>query len=530
MPRDLLLGTDGTQLKNITLPQYPDSSWDWIEGAPETNDDDLYSRVAAVYSVANKTADAVANIPFVLLDKQGDEVDKSDNWQNKVGFMKKPRELLKLWRMSLFFTNTAYGFMEGNKVVKSLRYLVPTSIDPKVDISEGLVGFYRTIKNQKQYYPLKENKGNERFPNWVEVPDPRIFYMFKLDHTTEIVPSKHSEYRALMAAAGVLFYADYYVQNFFQRGGIKPTMLMVKGVPTREERERIEKIWDKLIHGWHKYLGKIFNAESVEPHIIGEGIDNIKDSELHREKLEDIAIASGMPMSLLISESANYATAKVEYMTWFRDKIIPDVRFMEECMNEQLFEPLGLQWQFQPEITNTGTQEEHERAGAYAALVASNIKPSVAAQMLGYELPPDYVEYTMLDVDYYEMLERKAAASAVDMPQIAEPKPPKDQVKPDLEKTPVPKSVPTLLTIEQLRELELWQSFAFRKLKRDEDLAFPFVCKELPEHIATDIRDKLPQCKTERDIERVFNMDAPRHDDGLKELAEALNKAVGGVV
>jgi hypothetical protein len=84
-----------------------------------------------------------------------------------------------------------------------------------------------------------------------------------------------------------------------------------------------------------------------------------------------------------------------------------------------------------------------------------------------------------------------------------------------------------VLTIDQLRELELWQSFAFRKLKRGEDLDFPFVCKELPEHVATDIREKLPQCKTERDIERAFNMDAPqRNDDGLKELAEALNKAV----
>jgi hypothetical protein len=517
MPNDLLLGLNGTQVKNIDLPQYPDSAWDWIEGAPETKDEDLYSRVAAVFSVAHKTADTVANMPFALYDSADNEYDTSDDWQNKVKFMPRPRELLKLWRMSLFFSNAAYGFMEGNRAIKNLRYIKASSITPIVDKWEGLQGFKRRIGSESRTFSLD---------------DRRIFWLWRLDHTTELLPSLHTEFKALMAAAGVLFYADYYVQNFFQRGGIKPTMLMVKGVPTREEREKIEGIWDKLVHGWHKYLGKIFNAEAVEPHVIGEGIDNIKDSALHAQKLEDIAIASGMPLSLLLANSANYATAEVEYRTWFRDKIIPDCRFIEEGMNEQLFTPLGLRFKFLPNITDTGTAEEQERAGAYAALVASNIKPSVAAQMLGYELPPDYDEYEMLDADYYEMLERKAitsgmGATAIETPEIQEPKPPKPNVVPPVDKAPTPKSAPTLLTIEQLRELELWQSFAFRKLKRGEGLDFPFVCKELPEQIATDIRELLPSCKTEREIERAFNMDAPRReDDSLKELAEALNKAV----
>ena len=34
---------DGDQVKNITLPNYPDSAWNWIEGAPERSDDELYA-------------------------------------------------------------------------------------------------------------------------------------------------------------------------------------------------------------------------------------------------------------------------------------------------------------------------------------------------------------------------------------------------------------------------------------------------------------------------------------------------------
>mgnify|MGYP001343530431 CR=1 FL=1 len=76
--------TDGSTLKSIDFPQYPDSAWDWIEGAPETKDDELFARVAAVFRAANLSADAVSNLPFALLDRAGEVYDASDDWQNKV--------------------------------------------------------------------------------------------------------------------------------------------------------------------------------------------------------------------------------------------------------------------------------------------------------------------------------------------------------------------------------------------------------------------------------------------------------------
>ena len=74
--------------------------------------------------MANLSAEAIANVPFAVL-KGDQEFDTSDDWQNKVGFLPNIRELLRLWRLSLFMTNSAYGFMEGNRVSKNLRYVVP---------------------------------------------------------------------------------------------------------------------------------------------------------------------------------------------------------------------------------------------------------------------------------------------------------------------------------------------------------------------------------------------------------------------
>ena len=134
MPKTLHYFTDGATVKNIDLPQYPDSAWNWITGNPDdTKDDELYAKVAAVYRVANMTADACANVPFAIM--RGDkEVDNSESWQNIIGFMENPRELLRLWSLSLFMPNSAYGLLEdGARTRSRLRYIVPTSITPVVE-------------------------------------------------------------------------------------------------------------------------------------------------------------------------------------------------------------------------------------------------------------------------------------------------------------------------------------------------------------------------------------------------------------
>lgn len=507
--------TNGTTIKNIDFPQYPDAAWDWIEGAPKTKDSELFSRVAAVFRAANLSADAIAGLPFALVDKSGNDYDVSDDWQNRVGFMPNPREILRLWRMSLFMTGSAYGFMEGNQVKKRLRYIVPTTITPKVNASDGLVGFKRKVGNETVEYNIK---------------DKRIVYIWRLDHTTELLPSENTEFKALMAAAGVLYYADYYVQNFFQRGGIKPTMLLVKGVSNPQDREKIENIWDKVVHGWYKYLGKVFNADAIEPHVIGDGIDNMKESALHQEKISDIAMAAGMPLSLLLSNSANYATAQTEYLQWFRDSVTPWANFMADQLNDQLFTPLGLKLDFRPEITDPGQEDETQRAGAFQAYVNAGVKPSIAAQIVGVELP-NGIEYEDLDPEEVE-------PETETQPTTDEEDEEGEEGEEAEQQQPVP--VRFMPNIEQVRELALWQSMALRKFKRHEAMDFPFACKVIPEDIAELIRERLADAKDIETVKAAFDVERAKHvavksnepieiTTELAELAEALGRAAEAV-
>lgn len=379
--------TDG--VKSIDLPQFPNEAWTFYSGDNSEGKEDFYGRVSSVFRAFNITADVTAAIPFALVDKSGNDYDISTEWENKVGFMKYPKELIRLWRMSLSATNSAYGFMENIRGEgKNLRYILPSSITPLLDREHGngLIGFKRTVGTRSDEYALgKKNP---------------IFWMWRRDHTTELLPAKATQFQALCAAAGILYYSDNHIQAFFKRGGIKPTMLVLKGMTTKDQIEKIEGIWTKIISGAYKYLGKVFQgvdaSGGLEALPIGEGVDNLKDETLTRSKVEDIAMAMGIPLSIMLANSANYATAQVEYKSWYDTSLAPWCSFMAEEMTDKLFKPLNLRFEFRPEMTDPGQEDEVARASAYSTYVNAGIKPSIAAQVIGMELPQG-IEFATLD-------------------------------------------------------------------------------------------------------------------------------------
>jgi len=485
------LYTDGESIKNITLPQYPNEAWTFTSEAPEMAADELYATVAAVFRAANLNAQGVASLPFALVQENGEDYDTSEAWENKIGFMEDPKELIRLWRLSLFMYNQAYGFMERIDGSENLRYIVSKTINPIVTSEDGLIGFTRTVGTRKTDYQLGD--------------DCPIFYIWRLDHTTELLPSPNSEFKALMSAAGVLWRADEHSRRFLKRGGIKPSILHVKGTPSADDRKLIEKAFDRLINNYYKYKAKVFNAETVEVQTIGEGLESFANDKFIQSKLEDIAMAAGIPLSLLLANSANRATAEIEYLLWFKQTVVPWAEFMAEVMNDQLFEPLGLRFEFRPENTDIGQEDETERATAYATYIGTGMLPSVAAQTLGIELPAN-VEYE--DLDKMVIVEEQEPAEVEDVIDIRSFTP----------------------SLEQYAEMKLWQEFAFRKYKRGDSLEFKFEVKTLPDEIADIIRDRLAGAEGEDGIKAAYTLDGlpevEQVDPAMLKLAEAINRAV----
>jgi hypothetical protein len=530
-----LIMTDGVNQKAVNLLTSEDPTvWNYFSGMPKSDQNVLYSRVAAAFRAYNLKANTVGNMPFVLLDESGEEFDNSATWENNVGFLPNPSELFRLDTLSYMATNTVYNLRTSDALgykVKGLYHAVATTFLPVTNAVTGALDY------------IERNTGTtiERYTP----EDKRLVRMWRLDHTTEVLPSPNTEAAAIMNAAGEVYFADLWIKHFYQRGGIRPTLIAMKGLISPEAKEEKEKKWSDWLRGLGQYtwkIARIFNAESVDVKAFGDGVGDLKDNNVYKDAIANIAMGTGMPLSLLMANSANYATSKEEKATWYENDIIPLCNWIAYHYNEQVFKPLNLFMEFHPETLDPQQEDETERAQAANTFMDFLGKcPTFdifigTCETFGYELSDSLIAAAK---KYYadkelqaEETRRQMQGAGVVLDPTGKPvavQQDKPDEKPDDEEDKKPvKWIPNL---DQLRELQRWQELAFRKLKRAEPLTFEWRNDTLPDDTANSIKAKLTEAKTEQDIRDAFDVEeviditpAPEYKSDVLELAAAINR------
>lgn len=522
--------TNGMTAKSIN-PWDVDSNpeaWTWLSGAPQSELNDMFYKVAASFRAVNKRATSASNVPFQI--KQGKTVvNDSTHWDTEAagGFIRKPKDLIKRISLSLTFTNAAYLLMGKNVagVPKGLNFLVPTTIRPVLN-RDGDVDYYERNINGKV----------ERIP----ASDKRLVKIWLLDHTTETLPSKHTAAAAMFNSAGGIYFQDLFIRNFFERGGVKPTVLALKGAIFNEKKEEIESRWSRFLRNLSRTSSKILNADTMDVKAIGAGVDDLKNNEVYLQAISNIALSVGMPVSELLSDFDSFATAQVDRMSWLRDDIFPLCEAIAEDLNLQVFEPLGLRLDFLTETSDAETQDEVDRAEAYERYVGAGIKPSVAAQMVGIELP-DGVEYEELDAMAEEKQKQEEAKQQAERDQqlaLATTKQPEqggDSAKLGEDEKPK-KPAKTLWTpsLDEFKELKVWQEVAMRRFKKGDALDFDYQPHYggLPDGLTESIRTALLSAGSVDEIKAAFDIEyntvtqtpAPEYvSSEIILLADALN-------
>jgi 2'-5' RNA ligase len=408
--------TNVTKGVNLLTSNDPDV-WSGL-GAMSTRERDVYySRVAAAFRAFNLKANTVGNMPFCLVKQsqmdptgkpkstgikaiddteEGEYFDESATWQNKVGFLPNPSELFRLNTLSYMASNTIYNLRTSDVLgykTKGLRHAIADNFKPRTNATNTQLDYIERVVGT-----ITERYAPDGKPITPGVKS-QLVYMWRLDHTTELLPSPNTEMLAIMEAAGVLYYKSFWVENFYRRGGIKPTLISIKGLVDKESREEKERSWSNFLKGvgskWSNNIARIINGENMSATTIGDGIGDMKDNKIHEEALADIAMGTGMPLSLLMANSANYATAKEEKATWYENDIIPLCNWLAYEYNRQVFEPLGLRLEFHPETLDPQQEDETERAQAMMQYASVIEKVQTAelffglAAMMGLEVPED---------------------------------------------------------------------------------------------------------------------------------------------
>lgn len=320
-----------------------------------------YQAVSWVRRCVQLRASAIAGLPFEIADADGNAV----RW---------PLELLLpslLWltEASLCLSGAAYWLKERRgRMLVNLRYLAPQTITPEFSVTSGLEGFVRSVGAI-----TTRLSPDDLVWFWEPAPD------------VEIGPGR-PVLEAALAAAGVAYNANRFVEEFFRRGAVTATLLMVEGNPPESEMRRLETWWKQMLRGVRRAWETVAVRASVKPQQIGvsPGKDLAVEGLLATAR-QQIAVAFGVPQTL-IEDAANYATAREHRLSFYSETIVPRARWIEFILNERLFSPLGLRFRFRPDRLEVFQQDEATKAAALVQLVqAGIITPGEARQQLGLE-------------------------------------------------------------------------------------------------------------------------------------------------
>jgi len=285
-------------IKSVSLNDLPHEAWQFITGDDTTSGDiaNYMRTIPWMFRGVDIRSSALTNIPFLIM-KGEDVFDDSEDWQNKLGFLPRPKQLFGLIEAALTIFGYSYLFREKNAYKnKGLRYLLPTSIKAKINEKTGEVSFVRTLNGKGTAYTPEE-----------------IIYLWKPDPFVEIGPPKSSPAMAAANACGVLLNVDLFATQFFKQGAVKTTLLTTTNIMPAE-RDRLKSWWKRVLGMEKAWQTDIINAEKITPVTIGEGLESLQNNDLTESKRIDIAAALGIPYSVLFSNASNRATAEQDDM------------------------------------------------------------------------------------------------------------------------------------------------------------------------------------------------------------------------
>lgn len=326
----------------------------------------IYKTVAFAFRCVQLRANALATIPWEVV-----RGETETEW---------PINMERLWwqtEAALLHYGAAYWLKQRNRVVlKDLQYLNPATMKPKTDPFRGVVGFEQDIKGRKIRYS----------------PDEIVYFRY-WDPTNDLAPGV-APMRVIAEAAGLAAAVNEWGAAFFERGAIPAVILSTDQDPPDEEIERVRTMWQQLVGGVHKAFRTMALRYGYKATVISPPVKDLGMPDLTTSVRQQIAIAFGVPESMVGDPASNYATARTNRISFYQDTIIPEATQIEATVNEQLFEPMGLEFHFQTGQIEAIQQDEAEKSKGVVRLYEAGIMTLQEARDyfdLG-EAPPELLE------------------------------------------------------------------------------------------------------------------------------------------
>lgn len=445
-------------------------AWTYFSETPRNDIMKRYQMIPTLFRAIAMNANAVADMPFKIY-KGKREIESSQDYQNKLEFLPNPRRTMALVSMSLDLTGRAYLRKASNPAgyTKELQYCAPHTVEPVFDkITGSMTGYKRSINGQT-----------------IEMDTKDIIHWWIADPYVEIGPPLSWPAQAALSASNVLGNLNAFVSLYFERGAVRPVIVSVKGQPNQDERDRMERWFNKLMGGIKRaFTWKVFNADTVDIQQIGDGLEQLRDVELTEAMKKDVALAVGIPYAMLFSEAANYATLSGDQLFYYQNTVEPRCELLAAGLNEDLLGPLGYHLEYQPESMDIYQEDEEQRSGSLAQLVNAGVPLLMAMDILGYELTDEQRlelerEKAVKEEQSEEMEQLREQAAANPQPQAQQQNPAQE-------------------------DMAKWRRKALKAAWSGKSPAVKFDSDKIPSAVQGAIAGALESCTTTSEVEHVF--------------------------
>lgn len=343
----------------ISIPAWAQqmADGDSIGGNPQS----AYTRAPQLYRAVQMRANSLSAVPFAIHDTRGNIAE----WP----FPQHLSRLLYEMEASMCISGAGFALKlepaTGGSRVVGLQVLAPDTV--RVKMLNNHLSFEQQLRGR--IYGPWDSK--------------RMLYIREFSFTDEIGHGL-APARVALSASNLRISMQEFATGFFASGAQPLTLLTMSGNPPPMEVERTERFFKRkmtgIVNAWRVLALKTdVTVQPITPHI-----NTMAMPELQETTTREIAAAFGIPLSLLTSDSANYATAQSDTRLYYENTIKPRLTLYEDAINRQLLDDLNLALHFTPEMLPVYQEDEAERSGSLLNLVNAGMPLADAMSTLGY--------------------------------------------------------------------------------------------------------------------------------------------------
>lgn len=187
-------------------------------------------------------------------------------------------------------------------------------------------------------------------------------------------------------AGGLNENALRYAANFFEHGAIPPLLLTTDQNLPPQEIARVKTVWQRMHGSVRNAWRTAVLRGGLKPVKIGERTKDLAIPDLHAVVIAEIAAAYGMSVTFLEGKTANRATDEQETLKFVEGTIIPDAKLFQSGMNMQLWEMMGLRWEYlvnEIEAIQKNEAQKAEKLVPLAELLIEQVQAGLASRAQG---------------------------------------------------------------------------------------------------------------------------------------------------